>query len=43
MSADDFQPLKVIGRGGFGEVNFLVFAARVDCAIGFVGPSGTKA
>lgn len=22
MSADDFQPLKVIGRGAFGEVEF---------------------
>jgi hypothetical protein len=23
MSADDFEPLKVIGRGAFGEVNYL--------------------
>jgi len=22
MSADDFTPLKVIGRGAFGEVNY---------------------
>ena len=25
MSADDFEPLKVIGRGAFGEVNQVIF------------------
>jgi hypothetical protein len=25
MSADDFEPLKVIGRGAFGEVNEMLF------------------
>jgi hypothetical protein len=24
MSADDFEPLKVIGRGAFGEVNQII-------------------
>jgi hypothetical protein len=24
MSADDFAPLKVIGRGAFGEVNYFI-------------------
>jgi hypothetical protein len=24
MSADDFEPLKVVGRGAFGEVNNLL-------------------
>jgi len=25
MSADDFAPLKVIGRGAFGEVKIFIF------------------
>ena len=43
MSADDFQPLKVIGRGGFGEVNDRAFATAFDDAIVSVGSSGTEA
>jgi hypothetical protein len=45
MSADDFTPLKVIGRGAFGEVKntFLFFcSSRQTISIFILGSSCTK-
>jgi hypothetical protein len=43
MSADDFTPLKVIGRGAFGEVNpSLPFEKQQNSIISPVGSSCSK-
>jgi hypothetical protein len=41
MSADDFTPLKVIGRGAFGEVNSLS-DQRINRSMFLSGSFGTK-
>lgn len=42
MSADDFTPLKVIGRGAFGEVKTNILFRNSHSGLFFLGSFSTK-